>query len=636
MQIGEKKLLKAERFLPKVQRRADTLEAVGWGLMPLLSLTSAVGLLLVVLAYSFSRGGSAQSTIVYWLGMLTIFVPIAARLIMVDVSRKERITLVVFLGMMLFLAKALYSPSQLRFHDELQQMRSAVEIMDAGRLFQPNPMLPVSPSYPGLQNMAVGLAQLSGLSLFHSSVMVNVAARLVVVLATYLFYEFISQSPRVASVAAILYMTNPHFIFFSAMFAYQSLALPLALLLLYLALREDTKRSTPGLQIVAALGLLAVTVTHHVTSYMLLLFLVLWYVLRMTLRRKERVPLWMIVALAGMIVVWVIYFAPITIDYLAPQITRALEGLTGFFNPSATERVRPPGNPLIEQLFTYGAALVLAASLPFGLWVIWKRQYNHTAVLVMAVASLAYYGTLALRLLSAQGVEVAGRSMPFVYFAAVFVMAIFIDGVWKPQDVSLPTRRNLKWLFAWLLNRIMNLPLEVKFLGAVALATIMFVGGITAGWPPHYARLPGPYLVTAYERSIDPQGVEAARWTDEALGRNNRIAVDFTHYALMGMYGRQYPVFGVPRVYFSPRIGPREEQDLRLAAIRYLVVDNRLSTGLPLRGTYFVPWEPDANNHTIPIDAAALAKFDDVPEIDRLFDSGDIVIYDVRALSRVQ
>jgi hypothetical protein len=71
---------------------------------------------------------------------------------------------------------------------------------------------------------------------------------------------------------------------------------------------------------------------------------------------------------------------------------------------------------------------------------------------------------------------------------------------------------------------------------------------------------------------------------------------------------------------------------LRDAQIQYLVADLRLSTALPRRGFYFSEIEPGAFNYTAPISKAALTKYDNLPNVNRVFDSGDIVIYDTGAL----
>jgi hypothetical protein len=62
-------------------------------------------------------------------------------------------------------------------------------------------------------------------------------------------------------------------------------------------------------------------------------------------------------------------------------------------------------------------------------------------------------------------------------------------------------------------------------------------------------------------------------------------------------------------------------------------VDDRLTTALPTVGVYFEAGEPNANQHVVPPSASAFAKFDAIPGVSRLFDSGNIKIYDVSVLN---
>src|SRR6266436_7992650 len=64
-----------------------------WGWLPVLSLTSAVGVFLVALAGDAGRVASQWADLLFWLGLLTLFLPIALRLLSSKPARRERIAL---------------------------------------------------------------------------------------------------------------------------------------------------------------------------------------------------------------------------------------------------------------------------------------------------------------------------------------------------------------------------------------------------------------------------------------------------------------------------------------------------------------------------------------------------------------
>src|SRR5207237_10614979 len=80
----------------------------------------------------------------------------------------------------------------------------------------------------------------------------------------------------------------------------------------------------------------------------------------------------------------------------------------------------------------------------------------------------------------------------------------------------------------------------------------------------------------------------------------------------------------------SPQFGSNVENILMRHGVQYIVVDYRLSTGLPRIGFYFDNEDPP---YSKPIDPAVLAKFDGVQNVSRVFDSGDIAIYNVEAIT---
>jgi hypothetical protein len=88
---------------------------------------------------------------------------------------------------------------------------------------------------------------------------------------------------------------------------------------------------------------------------------------------------------------------------------------------------------------------------------------------------------------------------------------------------------------------------------------------------------------------------------------------------------KSYDWIDLPQVFFAKEFGATELELLRQGRVRYVIVDRRLSQTLPTLGFYFEPGELN----TTPIDPNALAKFDEVRSIHRIFDDGQIIIYDV-------
>ena len=82
-------------------------------------------------------------------------------------------------------------------------------------------------------------------------------------------------------------------------------------------------------------------------------------------------------------------------------------------------------------------------------------------------------------------------------------------------------------------------------------------------------------------------------------------------------------------MYTSPTFTQSAAQQVQALDIQYALVDRRLSEQLPASGEYF-PVDPNAGTYTHPLPLADLTKFNHVPGVARIYDSGNIVIYDLK------
>ena len=187
-----------------------------------------IGLAFVAVADVGSRRGHSPTSVFFWAGLLLIFVPIAFAVLRKHAQRRERLALVVVLGVALYLVKFFAYPDLFVFVDEMIHLRGTENILLTGHLFALNPLLTTAAYYPGLAAATAGLVDLTGLSTFAAGVLVIAAARALLSACFFLVAEKVMGSSRGAAAASLIYAANPLFLFWSSSFAYENLALPLA------------------------------------------------------------------------------------------------------------------------------------------------------------------------------------------------------------------------------------------------------------------------------------------------------------------------------------------------------------------------------------------------------------------------
>jgi hypothetical protein len=527
---------------------------------------------------------------------------------------------VIVVGMALYLVKLMISPLGLTGPDEFTHWRTLEDILRTGHLFADNPLLRISPIYPGLEAGAAGVTSSTGLGVFPIATTLIGAAKIVTLLGVFLVANAVTGSPRVGGVASLVYMANPSFLLFDAAFSYESLAIPFALVAIWATLQWIRHDGRFGLHAgLALLAIAATAVTHHLTSLVLLAFLGSWAVVWFIRDRGRTAGRPIVIAVVWALacdIAWLLIAGTLALSYLSFIVEGGARELVGILTGDSEPRelfVQRPGlvTPLPEVITAYAAVLLLLIGLPLMLSHAIVGRRPAVITIVLGLAALLYPATLALRY-TTLGAETSQRASEFLYLALGILGADWLVG-------SRPAR------------------LRPPRLVVAPILLVVFAGGTIAG-APLLARLPGPYLVAAESRSVEPEGLETAAWVLRELGPDHRLIADRTNAKLLGAIGLQYPVtsanehVGTAFVMFARTLGPNELSVMREGRIKYVVVDLRLSTSLPAYPFYFESAEPDARNHREPIPIEALQKFEGRPGVARIYDSGDIRIYDVSGL----
>src|SRR5579859_605918 len=538
---------------------------LGW--LPTISLVSAVGLLCLAAIDRLSASGISNLETFYWLSLLVIAGPVVARLLAVRVGRAERLGLVVIFGLDLYVVKLLHSPFAFTYGDEFMHQFNADRILQTAHLFSPNSILPASALYPGLESATASLMRLTGLDTFGAGLVVIGLARLVMLLALFLLYEQWTHSTRAASVACVLYAANANFVYWSAQYSYESLALPLACLVLYVVTRRESGR-WPAERLsltVAALALIAaVVVTHHLSSYFLAAALTLWAALaglqrllatgradafleklsaarpvRFLRRLATRLggrpaagplhsepeaggPTWLALFAVAAVLLWLFFVASLTLSYLSPVFVQALRSVVQWVGGEATARTLFQSNagavtPLLERIVGIASVLLCLLGLPFGLRQVWRRSLRNPAMLLAAAAAVAYFGTLGLRFLPSAW-EIANRSSEFLFVGLAPVLAMGHFTGWP------------------VLRRVVRPAL-------VAAVVVILAGGIIAGWPPKL-RLTQVYQALVGQKTFEPAGMSVARATLTQLGAGHRVAADQANGRYLLVYAHEDVLIG--------------------------------------------------------------------------------------------
>lgn len=411
----------------------------------------------------------------------------------------------------------------------------------------------------------------------------------------------------------LIYSSNPDLPYFDSIFAYQTLAIAffgLALLAAWRVAAGQADAHRAGWLTVAILAILATVVTHHATSFMLVAGFVLISAGSL-LTGDRRSAAWLAtlaLVSGGALVCWVHFVAPGTVSYFQPPVAGVLHGLRALLAGRIFAAPLTPAGPLGNLVLAGAATLTMSALLPAGWWQVWRHYRRQPWIVGMAIGSLGWYVIIVIRFTTADGSELAGRAATFVFIPASLIAAI--------ASVWLIRAGFLRW----------RAPIIAA--GALVIALTLLFDGLVNGWPPYWERLPGPHQVAGFERSVGPEEIAAGQRTLDALGPGNRFATDLGNYPVLGGYGDQNPLRDVAYLYTSPVYTRSDALRAQAQAVHYVLVDQRLARSLPADGKYF-PVDPNAGKYTHPLPMADLAKFGHIPGAARVYDSGNIVIYDL-------
>ena len=264
----------------------------------------------------------------FWIAIILPFAVFITVLIAARPSTRLRMFTISAVGLYPAIVYRLSSPFVLGGFDEHLHEQELLNLLHGSGLFAPNPMLRVGPNYPGLELFSGVVTRLSGMPVILAMSVVVLFCRLLLVLTIYNASLTVSPSHRVASLAVIFYAISPQFYFFNSQFAYQTMALTLGLggiFLLRRAVLAGNPATSRKFSRSGILTLLATVVTHHVTSWIVLAFLILWTIAAPP--EQRRILLRATTIMGVTVVCWSAIIANKLLTYMKPLFDADLKQL---------------------------------------------------------------------------------------------------------------------------------------------------------------------------------------------------------------------------------------------------------------------------------------------------------------------
>jgi hypothetical protein len=597
--------------------RSPRLAGVVW-------LVTGLGLCLDGFAVTVAPRHYGVGLSLFWAAILVPFATYMTVLLAAQPSRALREFVIAAVGVYPTVIYRMASPLVLGGFDEHLHERTLLDLLRGSGLFAPNPLLPIGPQYPGMELFTGAVVRLTGMPVMLGISLVVVLCRLLFVLTIYHGALTVNPSRWGASLVVVLYATSPQFYFFNSQFAYQTMALTLGLGGLFLLRRAQLAEGASASRFFCAaiLALSATVITHHVTSWIVLGFLVAWTVVA---PRGQRKFLACAAAVMGILVLlWTDDIVNLLAVYFGPVAAAALQELKLFVGGAASHPIFGSSGgvvtPMWERMLLIFYSLASTCAAVICGWTLLSRalRQRNRMLGLLGASSLAYPLTLAAHFIPSAA-DIGVRASTFLGLPLALSCSLVMR---RTPGVDKSVRRRHSLAIVLLMGLVVG----------------TYMGGVLLGVGADWNILPGPYLVSAEARTQDPETLAAVRWAATHLPAGSRVVADRVPADLLAAQARLWPVTApehgleAAQLYFAHGWGPEQIRIVKGLHISYLYVDQRLADSLPRLGFYFYPGESPTLRR---ITAEDLTKFSHVPGLRVVYHHGPVTIYDTAGLGVV-
>ena len=577
----------------------------------LLYILFTIGFILVVLTYYLLHTSLIFYDVLFWIGILLS--GISTYYIISNNYKTETQLFCLFLfGFMLYLPHILSSPNYFHFYDELAHYQTALLIDEKGSIDVNVTSFTVSKYYPGIELLTIFFKNITGNSLFVSGRIIVGISHSFIALFMYLFFRNIS-STKIAAIASLVYFFNSAFTFFDTYFSYESIGLPLLVLILFTVTKKNSHANSIGNTLIQVILLGAIVVTHHFSSYMVLLFLIILLTINiiftyLKIKVYNRRFYFLTLLTGTFIFYWMVYLANANINYYTKLTMDSFQGILkqSIFGERLSEftsiqLLNVPYFELFIRRYLY-VPLILLLVLG-GIYYLYNKKSLHNEFIL----TLIIYSSLFIISLVGLFTSIIefSRFSPFGFIGIAFLIGICLENMQKTRFF--------------------------KILSLISVI-ILIIGGISLGTEN---RDPYSTNIRIGQQSIESKVISSAAWSEKYLGRYNSMLSNSATSNVLEFYGIQKSIsYGGWEVFFPTNVSFNATYYLESNGINYLAVDKRISIYISEVRYYFDRDELYIPNHppfgrTEPLPLESITKFDKHVAFSNIYKNGNIAIYKI-------
>lgn len=586
-----------------------------------------LGVIAISQSYFLAYKGDFNYTF-FWIGILLGIVPTLILVMNMDGHKDndfKNLILLFLLGFLFYMPLIFWSPTYFRFNDEILHLNSLEMILQKGNL-DINPVLEMSRYYPGLEFLTIFFMKFTGFSPFVAAKVSMGIIHSLVLVFIYFTFRTITSSQKIAALGSIIYIASPGYIFFDAVFSYETVGILLIVILIYLLYKHSSSNNEKfGLSVVSTIVLFALIITHHFSSYMFSIFLVLMYIsyhfYSSDIMNTKYIARYTALTIAT-IIVWIIYGAETTIDYFGNMVSTSISSILSFLTQGVAQRepfrlTTLPGYELFIDKYVFIPMIFLLYVYCIYSIIRDRRKDINARYIDPRYVSLILYGSLF-----------------FISIPLIFTMAgkLFMYRSWSFSFIGLSLAIAIasERLFNMKV-KIMKIPILIPMSIPMFIIIILIImGGNSIGSSSSYREPKN--LDASIPSSITSEIVIASDWFETHFNSRNLILGDATTYFVFSAYGNQL-IKNDQYLFYKDIIDPESIQYVfENFGGKFIIVDNRITEKLSATRYYFndeelgieYPW-----GYKSPLPKKNIEKFNKYIGLYRVYDNGNIYMYRV-------